>query len=334
MVGLTSQAISFASREGGATTAPQLLVDTGPLPSATPSPTASPLGHDPIVMAAGDIACGAKSTGASCAQGATSDLLVAGHPDAVLPLGDNQYECGQLSDFQARYDPSWGRIKSITRPVAGNHEYTTSQNTTNNCYNLPSGAPGYYTYFGSRASPLDSGCTKSCKGWYSYDLGAWHLIALNSNCTRGVGCTMSDPQLQWLQADLAAHGNRCTLAYWHHPRFTSGQQGDTVLMGAAYTMLYNAGVDVVLNGHDHIYERFAPLAPNGSTDNAKGIREFIVGTGGRNHQSILSTHPGSQVRNSTTFGVLRLTLHTNSFDWKFIPVAGSTFTDSGSQACH
>jgi len=335
IVGATSQAISYASRESGATKAPQLVVTTGTPGGPTPPAAATPpLGHDPVVMAAGDIACGAKSTGASCKQGATSDLLVAGHPDAVLALGDNQYECGQLSDFQARYAPSWGRVKNITRPAVGNHEYTTSQNTSNNCYNLPAGAPGYYTYFGSRASPLDSGCTQSCKGWYSFDLGEWHLIAINSNCTRGVGCGLSDPQLMWLQADLASHSNACTLAYWHHPRFTSGQQGDNVNMSPVYTMLYSAGVDVVLNGHDHIYERFAPLAPDGSVDNANGIREFIVGTGGRNHQSILGTHAGSVVKNATTFGVLRMELHPTSYEWDFLPVAGETFTDSGSSACH
>ncbi|HYM53474.1 MAG TPA: metallophosphoesterase, partial [Candidatus Dormibacteraeota bacterium] len=242
--------------------------------------------------------------------------------------------CGELSDFMANYDPTWGRVKSITRPVVGNHEYTTSQNPTNSCYNLPAGAPGYYTYYGSAASPLDAPCTQNCKGWYSYDLGAWHFIALNSNCARGVECGNGDPQLQWLQADLAAHPNQCTLAYWHHPRFSSGQQGDNVFMGPMYTMLYDAGVDVALNGHDHIYERFAPLAPDGSVDNANGIREFIVGTGGRNHQSILGTHAGSVVKNATTFGVLRLELHPTSYEWDFLPVAGETFTDSGSSACH
>jgi hypothetical protein len=288
---------------------------------------------DPTIMAAGDIACSAISVGASCQARATSDLVAAANPDAVLALGDNQYECGQLSDYQSFYDATWGRFKSKTRPVPGNHEYTTSLNTANNCYGLPAGAPGYYTYFGAIASPLEPLCTVGCKGYYSYDLGTWHLIALNSNCTRVGNCGASDPQAQWLQADLTAHAGQCTLAYFHHPRWTSGQEGPLVAMGPIYKILYDAGVDVILNGHDHDYERFAPLDPSGAVDPVNGIREIVAGTGGRNTTSFTSAAAGSEVRNSTTFGVLGMTLHPRGYDWRFVPTAG-TFSDSGSQPCH
>ncbi len=288
---------------------------------------------DPVVMAAGDIACGTNSTGGSCVQALTSDLLVNGAPDAVLPLGDNQYECGELSDFTSYYGPTWGRVLSKTHPVIGNHEYNTNGTT---CSGRPVGAPGYYSYFGSRATPLESGCTVNCLGYYSYDLGAWHLIALNSVCNQGGLCAVGSQQYQWLQADLAAHPGRCTLAYYHHPRWTSGQQGETLAMAPMVQLLYNAGADLVLNGHDHDYERFAPMAPDGSVDPARGIREIVVGTGGRNPTSFIAVKPGSEVQDARTFGVLRLGLHPDSYDWSFLPVAGATsgFSDSGSQPCH
>lgn len=288
---------------------------------------------DPVVMAAGDIACGANSRGGSCVQALTSDLLVNGHPDAVLPLGDNQYECGELSDFQHYYGPTWGRVLSQTHPVIGNHEYNTSGTT---CSGRPGGAPGYFTYFGSRATPLENGCTVSCRGYYSYDLGAWHLIALNSVCSQGGFCSPGYPQYEWLQADLAAHPGRCTLAYYHHPRWTSGQQGESLAIAPLVQLLYNAGADLVLNGHDHDYERFAPMAADGSVDPARGTREIIVGTGGRNPTSFVAVKPGSEVQDANTFGVLRLNLHQSSYDWAFVPVAGATsgFSDSGSQPCH
>ncbi|MFL5910557.1 MAG: DNRLRE domain-containing protein [Gaiellaceae bacterium] len=288
---------------------------------------------DPTIMAAGDIACSAQSHGASCQDKATSDLVLTGNPDAVLALGDNQYECGVLSDYQTYYDATWGRFKDKTRPVPGNHEYTSSLNSTNNCYGLPTGAPGYYTYFGAIASPLEPLCGVDCKGYYSYDLGSWHMIALNSNCTRVGNCGATDPQATWLAQDLQAHAGQCTLAYFHHPRWTSGQEGPTVLMGPIYQMLYDAGVDAILNGHDHDYERFAPLDPSGAVDPVNGIREIIAGTGGRNTTSFTGIAPGSEVRNSTAFGVLSMTLHSRGYDWRFVPTAG-TFSDSGSQPCH
>jgi hypothetical protein len=231
----------------------------------------------------------------------------------VLVLGDVQYEDGTLSRYQESYDLSWGRLKSITRPAVGNHEYRTA------------GASGYFSYFGAAAGD-------KTKGYYSYDLGAWHLIALNSNCTYVGGCGVGSPQEQWLKADLAAHPNVCTLAYFHHPRFSSGQHGSDASYDVFWNSLYAAGVEVVLNGHDHIYERFAPQNPRGGAD-PNGIQQFIVGTGGKEHTSIASVQPNSAARNTDTFGFLKLTLHPTSYDWQFVPETGKTFTDSGSRNC-
>jgi hypothetical protein len=285
----------------------------------------------PTIVAAGDIACGAASTGAACMQGATSDIVTATDPDAVLVLGDNQYECGELADFRQFYDPTWGRAKSKTFPVVGNHEYNSNMP---NCPTAPPGAAGYFTYFGAAASPLDQPCSASCKGYYSFNLGSWHLIALNSVCSV-VGCGTASAQGTWLAADLAAHPNQCLLAYYHHPRYTSGPQGDTAAMAPLFSLLYQAHADVVLNGHDHDYERFAPLDPNGAVDVAHGIREFVVGTGGRNNTSFTRVEQSSEVRDtSPLFGVLRLTLRPTGYDWRFLPVAGELFADAGSGSCH
>jgi hypothetical protein len=293
------------------------------------------LGHDPVIMAAGDIACGLKSVGGLCVDAATGSMLVAAHPDLVLPLGDDQYECGQISDFQNYYDHSWGQVKSITRPAVGNHEYTFDDNvTTSPCYQVPHGAPGYYTYFGSLGSPLDFRCGIWCKGYYSYDIGTWHLIALNSNCTRNGNCLAGNDQVTWLQSDLTAHAGQCILAYFHHPRWTSGQELDSAFMDTIYRLLYGAHADLILNGHDHDYERFAPLDPDGNVDPRNGIRELIVGTGGRNVTPFVSVHSGSELRDANTFGLLRLVLHPTSYDWQFVPALGATFTDAGSQPCH
>jgi acid phosphatase type 7 len=298
------------------------------VPTATPTSSGS---TDPVVMAAGDIACdpsdhsynGGTGTGTACMQLATSNELTTAV--AVLPLGDNQYNSGTLSAFDTVYDPTWGRFKSTTYPASGNHEYEMS------------GAAGYYTYFGSAASPQDSNCTANCKGYYSYDLGAWHLIVLNSECDQVGGCNAGSPQEQWLKADLAAHATVCTLAYWHRPLFTSGISLGDSAMHDVWADLYNAHADLVLNAHDHIYERFAPQDPSGNADPTNGITEIIVGTGGVNHDSFSSTATHSVVRDNTTYGVLKLTLHPTSFAWQFLPETASgngTFTDAGSRACH
>jgi hypothetical protein len=284
---------------------------------------------DPVIAAVGDIACdpvssnfnGGLGTASACRQKHVADI-VAGFPAVgVLPLGDIQYENGSLTKFKASYDLSWGRFKHITYPAIGNHEFGT-----------PGGA-GYYDYFNGAGVPIGAAGERG-KGYYSYDIGAWHLIALNSNCTTTSSCRAGQPQETWLRADLAAHPNACTLAYWHHPRFSSGQHGDSPLMEDIWKALYDGGADVVLAGHDHLYERFGPQTEIGVADAARGIRSFIVGTGGRSHYGFGIPKPNTEVRNGDTFGVLKMTLHANSYDWTFVPEAGKTFTDTGSASCH
>jgi len=268
-----------------------------------------------VVMAAGDIACrsGSSVTATKCRHQATSELLL-NEPNlgAVLTLGDQQYEDATLSEFTApgAYDSTWGRRKAITRPVPGNHEYHVA------------GAPGYYDYFGDAAGERG-------KGYYSFDLGSWHLVALNSQISH----TASSAQVQWLKSDLAATSKPCIAAYWHSPRFSSGYHGGSTSRQPLWDALYAARADVVLNSHDHTYERFAPQSPTGKAD-ANGIREFVVGTGGSSHYAFNATQPNSEVRNSTAFGVLRLTLRAGGYDWRFVPEAGATFTDSGTGVCH
>jgi hypothetical protein len=285
---------------------------------------------DPVIAAAGDIACPPPGTRTAnrCHQAATADLLAGA--TAVLPLGDEQYNCGELDAFNQVYDPSWGRFKGISNPVVGDNEYVGKDCST-------PGAEGYFRYFGAAASPLDQQpCFRDCKGYYSYDVGSWHMVALNSECTQpGVGgCSATSPQVQWLNADLAAHRNTCTLAYFHRPYF-SDNGGTVTRLRALFTALYNGEVDVLLVGHDHIYERFRLQNPSGGAS-VTGIRQFIVGTGGRSSSSLAATPPtGAQKRNTGTFGVLKLTLHPTSYDWQFDDEANASkpFTDSGSQAC-
>jgi hypothetical protein len=276
-----------------------------------------------VIAAAGDIACSpaqarrARSGGqrSRCLMAETADLLVKAPLQGVLPLGDQQYESGTLSDFKREYDPTWGRVLGISHPAVGNHEYVTRD------------AAGYFDYYGDRAGPAG-------RGYYSFDLGAWHFIALNSNCAKVRGCQPKSPQGRWLAADLAKHRNRCTLAFWHHPRFSSGLHGNQLQTAPLWDALYAAGADVVLAGHDHHYERFRPLTPAGQPDEKRGIRQFIVGTGGKNLYPIVKVQPGSEVRNADSFGVLMLTLRPTSYDWRFAGVAGSSFTDSGTGTCH
>ena len=320
-----------------------LAVTPGPQGSSTVAPSES----DPVIAAAGDIACDPANphflngngdpNGNACQQKATSDLLVNSNLSAVLDLGDNQYFCGGYQAFMQSYDLSWGRVKSITHPSIGNHEYLTSSPPPNyegnppyigtGCTTTNEGATGYWEYFGEAAGTQG-------RGYYSFDVGAWHIIALNSDCTNAGGCGANSPEGQWLQQDLAADTKLCTLAYWHVPLFSSGGRA-TLDTKAFWQILYSNGADIVLNGHDHIYERFAPQDPNGTADPTRGIREFIVGTGGADHTTI----PGaiaanSEVQNVDTYGVLKLTLHSSSADWQFVPEAGKTFTDSGTTVCH
>ncbi len=275
---------------------------------------------DPIIVAVGDIACPPsdqdhrleRPMAEACRQMETSDLaLQINGLAAVLTLGDNQYPNGAIGDFQQSYDRSWGRLKSITRPSMGNHEGL---------------GEGYYTYFGDAAGPRD-------RGYYSFDVGAWHVVALNSNC-RIVACDSTSAQLAWLREDLATHQSLCTLAYWHHPRFSSGRHQDNKVMNPIWEELYVSGVDLVLSGHDHDYERFAPLDANGRVDKTRGIRSFIVGTGGAHHAEFGPIKKGSTVRNNDTFGILKLVLHPTGYEWEFVPEAGKTFTDTGTGRCH
>ncbi|HEY3247388.1 MAG TPA: metallophosphoesterase [bacterium] len=275
---------------------------------------------DPVIAAAGDIACDPADRGFSgrfpfvCRMKATSDLLLRIDPVAVLVLGDLQYDDGALRKFQQSYHPTWGRVKDISRPVPGNHEYGTP------------GARGYFDYFGTIAADPD-------RGYYSFDLGAWHVIALNSNCRFVGGCGPGSPQERWLRADLAAHPARCTLAYWHHPRFSSGYHGTNATYAAFWRALYEVDADVVLNGHDHDYERFSPQDPAGRFDPGRGLREFVVGTGGRSLYGFRRPEDNSVIFSAAAFGVLVLTLHSTSYDWKFVPVTGADFTDAGHGNC-
>ncbi len=274
------------------------------------TPSGSARGSGEILLAAGDIASCSSS-----GDEATANLLD-GLPGTILVLGDLAYNDGTAAEFANCYQPSWGRHKARTKPSPGNHEYNTP------------GATGYYAYFGVAAGdPL--------KGYYSYDMGEWHIIAINSNCSAIGGCGDTSAQTQWLRADLAAHPATCTLAYWHHPRFNSGaSHGNSTSMQPIWQALYDWGADVVLSGHEHTYERFGPQTPAGVADSVNGIVEFVVGTGGRSHYTFGAIQPNSLVREGNTYGVLEMTLGATGYDFEFKPVAGATFTDSGSASCH
>lgn len=279
---------------------------------------------DPTIAAAGDIACGASDpnykggngTATACRQKYTSNLLVAGGYTSVLTLGDNMQSDPSPAGFATVYDPTWGRVKSITHPEAGNHDYGYS------------GAKGYYGYFGAAAGDPS-------KGYYSFDLGTWHVVALNSNCSKiSGGCARGGAQEQWLRADLAAHPGRCTLAIDHHARYSSGHDGDNTFMTDLYQDLYDSGADLLLSGHSHDYERFAPQDNAAHLDASGGITQFVVGTGGAFFTGLGTRHANSAVSQNSTFGVLALTLHPTSYDWRFQPEAGKTWTDSGTRVCN
>ncbi len=280
-------------------------------------------GDAPVIAAAGDIACDPRDpdynrgdgTPMACRMKATSDLLEGLPLTAVLALGDNQYNHGTVHAYRQSYNRTWGRVKSITHPVPGNHEYDTP------------GAAGYFANFGDAAGD-------AARGYYSFDIGNWHIIALNSNCTEVGGCGPESPQAQWLFNDLnALPPGMCKLAYWHHPRFSSGPHGNDSNYDAFWRDLYRFRADIILVGHDHVYERFAPQDPD-AVPSTVGIRQFIIGTGGAVHYEFRTIQPNSEIRNSDTFGVLVLTLHPRAYDWQFIPEAGKTFTDSGLGSCH
>ena len=324
-----------------------LLIGLAPEPrvaAATQDAEATPSEAPPSVMvvAVGDIACGQDTPlQAPCRDDSVARLAAALDPDAVLLLGDTQYECGELSDFETFFDPSWRRLKSVIYPVIGHHEYEVDDEPDELCYGLAKGAPGYWSYFGDAATPREPGCRLYCAGYYSFDLGTWHLIALNSTCQAVGGCEAGSAQEQWLRADLAAHPSPCTLAYLHNPRFSSARAADDPEMQPFWEALADAGADLVIAAHHHHYERFIPMNPQGQPDNEHGLRSFVVGTGGRSHLQLPETRrAGSEVANDDTFGVLRLQLHDGGYTWEFVPEIGnetavaSVFTDAGSAECH
>ncbi len=284
-----------------------------PRRSVSPRPTTAtqfvaPPHTDPVLVGAGDIAvCGAEG------DEATAKLLDS-IPGTVFTLGDNVYPNGTLEQFHACYEPSWGRHKARTKPVPGNHDYNTA------------GAAGYYAYFGTSAGEPD-------KGYYSYDLGAWHIVVLNSEIETGADSV----QVQWLRDDLVRHPAQCTLAMFHRPLFSSGPHGydgSGDKTRPLWQVLYENNADVILNGHDHDYERFAPQDPQGQRDEARGIRQFVVGTGGAVPYIFGELKPNSEIQRAGQFGVLRLVLHDGSYEWTFLPVTGILFRDSGRGECH
>jgi 3',5'-cyclic AMP phosphodiesterase CpdA len=262
-----------------------------------------------VLLAAGDI------VGCSSPNSEATAALLDRLDGTVATLGDNVYPRGTAAEFANCYEPTWGRHRARTRPAPGNHDYSTR------------GAAGYFGYFGQSAGDPET-------GYYSYDLGAWHVVVINSNCREVGGCHAGSAQEQWLRSDLAASPAMCTLAYWHHPRFSSGPHGNSVEMQPIWQALYDGEADVVLSGHDHMYERFAPQDASGALDPGRGIRQFTVGTGGESLYPVIASLSTSEVRDYVTFGVLKLTLGSTSYDWEFVPIPGGVFTDAGSGACH
>jgi hypothetical protein len=278
-------------------------------PSATPTQAATPSASPGIatLVGAGDIA-GCSSSG----DEATKQLLD-GIPGTVFTAGDNVYTNGTSTEFANCYDPSWGQHKARTRPAPGNHDYNTT------------GATGYYGYFGSAAGDPS-------KGYYAYDLGAWRIYVLNSNCSV-VSCAAGSTQEQWLRGDLAGNPRTCVAAVWHHPRFSDGTHGNNTAVQAFWQALYDANADVVITGHDHDYQRWAPQTPTGSVDTSRGIVEFVVGTGGISHYAFTGTSSNRVAGNDTDYGVLRLDLSATGYAFRFIPTSGS-YNDSGTGSCH
>jgi hypothetical protein len=245
----------------------------------------------------------------------TSDLLLR-ETGPIFTAGDNAYAHGSVEDFSRCYAPTWGRVLDRTiLPAAGNHDWDTG------------GAAGYRAYFGAAAAG------RGDVTWYSRDLGAWHVVVLDSNCAKVGGCDATSPQGQWLAADLASTTARCTLAIWHHPRFSSGEHGNDPGVAPFWDLLDAAGADLIVNGHDHDYERFAPQTPAGTAQATTGIRQIVVGTGGAVLRPFHAIAPHSEFLQAGVYGILRLTLRPASYDWAFQPVRGGVI-DPGSTPCH
>jgi hypothetical protein len=272
-----------------------------PAPVAAPPTTLS--GASGVLVGAGDIGfCG---TGGADATSRLLDRI----PGTVFTTGDNAYMSGTADEFRRCYEPAWGRHRARTRPVAGNHEYG-------------SGGGAYFDYFGANAGPRGD-------GYYSYAVGSWNVIALNSEIPSGP----ASPQMTWLRGELSSRRSACTAVLWHRPLFTSGRNGDNPDMRDVWRTLYEFDVDLVINGHDHTYERFAPQDPNGRPDPTRGLRQFIVGTGGAPLYEFATVRANSEVR-AAVWGVAVFTLSPGAYQWEFVPVDGATFTDAGSGTCH
>lgn len=303
------------------------LHNDGQTTTTPPTDPTPPTSDAVTVVAAGDIACdptssnfnGGDGTSSNCRHKYTAQVAAAQDPDAVLVLGDLQYDAGSYSNFMASYDLSWGKLKGITRPAIGNHEGTGSGS-----------GRGYCQYFGSAAHCNANG-SQDGAAYYSFDLGAWHIVVLNSNCGVAGGCGAGSTQLNWLTKDLANNTDKCTLAVWHHPRYSSGNHGNNSFMSAAWTALQNDGAELVLSGHDHNLERFGPQDANGNADST-GMRQFISGGGGKNLYSFGTIKPNSEFR-AKSYGVLTLDLAAESYAWKFLSDTGAT-SDQGQATCN
>jgi hypothetical protein len=284
---------------------------SGSTPSpATATPVSAPTATPTVTLVgAGDIA------GCNSDTDTQTAALVEAIQGTVFTLGDNAYEDGKRSEFDNCYDPTWGRFKERTRPSPGNHDYNTA------------GAAGYFGYFGDSAGPAG-------RGYYAYDSGAWRIYSLNSMCGEIGGCGAGSAEVQWLRADLAAHASPCSLAYWHHPRYSSGEHGNNASMDEIWDALYDAGVELVLAGHDHSYERFAPMNRAGNVAPGKGITSFVVGTGGREFYEFDEILATSRARASGVAGVIELTLRPGGWSSRFVPVPGGGFTDHAQDVCH
>jgi Calcineurin-like phosphoesterase len=314
---------------------PQLVIDTGTAPTPTPTATATTPAGATVIAMGGDVACGTtepdynggNGTADKCRAKYTANLISSMNPSRVFAMGDLQYNSGSLTDFNVSYQNSWGAFKSKTNPVVGNHEYGTS------------GAGGYYSYFGDAATPRQPGCTKNCDGFYSFNVpvgtSSWHIAVINGECARiggGVGCAVGSPQYNWLKADLEANASTaCTAVLTHKPRWSSSSFYTAEIQPLVDLMGANK-VDLLLAGHAHSYERFAPQTASGSASST-GIRQITVGTGGRDSQGFGTVLPNSVVRKNHIFGVMKLTLSPTSYSWSYIADPTTPFSDSGSGSC-
>jgi acid phosphatase type 7 len=264
------------------------------------------------LLAVGDIStCG--NLGAFITAGILQNQLEQNPNSKLALLGDIAYERGTEAEFKC-FDAAYGQFKNISYPSPGNHEYYSPN------------ATGYYAYYGSRAG-------NPKQGYYTYKLGNWRIYALNSNCDSIGGCDKNSPQIKWLKQTLLSNPSQCSLAYWHHPRFSSGRHGNAAFMQDMWALVAKAGVEIVLSGHDHTYERFAPLDSSGKP-NPKGTRAFVIGTGGRSFYAFSNPQAHSQIKQNSSLGVTKFVLEPNGYSWEFIAASGSNFKDSGTGKCY